>query len=47
MADYAVFHNDDAEEVHLIVGAAHQPGVVYYLERYRDGRTVPESFELV
>jgi len=47
MADYAVFHNDDTEEVHLIVGAAHQPGVVYYLERYRDGRTVPESFELV
>jgi hypothetical protein len=47
MADYAVYHNDDAEAVHLVVGAAHQPGVVYYLERYRDGREVPDSFELV
>jgi hypothetical protein len=46
MADYAVYHNDDAEEVHLVVGAAHQPGVVYYLERYREGRTVPDPFEL-
>ncbi|MFW5963230.1 MAG: hypothetical protein ACOCQM_00085 [Natronomonas sp.] len=47
MADYAVYHNDTADEVHLIVGAAHQPGVVYYLERYREGRTVPDSFDLV
>mgnify|MGYP006283891053 CR=1 FL=1 len=47
MADYAVYHNDDAETVHLVVGAAHQPGVVYYLERYRAERTLPEDFELV
>jgi hypothetical protein len=37
MADYAVAHNDTAEEVHLVVGAAHQPGVRYYLEAIRDG----------
>lgn len=47
MADYAVYHNDTATEVHLIVGAAHQPGVVYYLERFRDGRSPPESFEVM
>ncbi len=46
MADYVVYHNEDAEEVHLIVGAAHQPGVVYYLERYREGRELPPEFEL-
>jgi hypothetical protein len=37
MADYAVAHNDAASEIHLIVGAAHQPGVRYYLEEIRDG----------
>lgn len=47
MADYAVFHNDTVEEVHLVVGAAHQPGVTYYLERYRDGERTVEDFELV
>ena len=47
MADYAVYHNESASAVHLIVGAAHQPGVRYYLERHRDGdRTVPDPFEL-
>jgi len=44
MADYAVYHNQTATEVHLIVGAAHQPGVVYYLDQYRQGREVPEGF---
>jgi len=44
MADYAVYHNQDATEVHLIVGAAHQPGVVYYLREYQQGREVPEDF---
>jgi len=47
MADYAVHHNRDAEEVHLVVGAAHQPGVVYYLERHRDGRRDADGFEYV
>jgi hypothetical protein len=43
MADYAVAHADGARRVHLIVGAAHQPGVVYYLEEHRNGhRTVGE-----
>lgn len=37
MADYAVYHNGDTPEVHLLVGAAHQPGLVYYLQRHRDG----------
>lgn len=37
MADYAVYHNESATEVHLVVGAAHQPGVVYYLDRHRTG----------
>ncbi len=46
MADYTVYHSDSAEQVHLIVGAAHQPGVSYYLEQYQAGRQVPASFEL-
>ena len=46
MADYAVYHNEEDEEVHLIVGAAHQPGVVYYLEQHRDGERTVEDFEL-
>jgi len=37
MADYALYHSG-GEPVHLIVGAAHQPGVTYYLEAHRDGR---------
>jgi hypothetical protein len=44
MADYAVYHAD-APEVHLLVGAAHQPGVTYYLERYRDGDRELGAFE--
>ena len=46
MADYAVYHNEDDEEVHLVVGAAHQPGVVYYLQKHRDGERTVEDFEL-
>lgn len=45
MADYAVSHGT-TEEVHLVVGAAHQPGVTYYLERHREDRELPEPFEL-
>ena len=47
MADYVVFHAEDVETVHLVVGAAHQPGVVYYLERHRDGHRDVVGFELV
>jgi hypothetical protein len=47
MADYAVFHHETADAVHLIVGAAHQPGVRYYLERHRDGDRSLDEFDLV
>lgn len=45
MADYAVYHNEDVSTVHLIVGAAHQPGIRYYLDRYRIGRRSVGEFE--
>lgn len=45
MAEYAVYHNDTAREVHLIVGAAHGPGVRYYLEQYQRDRELSPSFE--
>ncbi|PSQ60433.1 hypothetical protein BRD18_01035 [Halobacteriales archaeon SW_7_71_33] len=44
MADYAVSHHGDADAVHLVVGAAHGPGVVYYLRRHRDGERSVEAF---
>jgi len=47
LADYAVAHVGDAPAVHLIVGAAHQPGVRYYLEAHRDGERSLEGFEAV
>lgn len=47
MADYAVYHAGTAPAVHLVVGAAHQPGVTYYLEQHRDGRRRAEAFEPV
>jgi len=46
MADYAVYHAENAEPVHLIVGAAHQPGITYYLGRHRDGERDLDGFEL-
>lgn len=46
MADYAVYHNESSSEVHLVVGAAHQPGVVYYLNQYREGNKHINDFEL-
>lgn len=39
MASYARFHAPNAEPVHLVVGAAHQPGITYYLEATRDDWT--------
>jgi len=47
MADYAVYHSETATEVHLVVGAAHQPGVAYYLRQHRDGERDVDGFELV
>jgi hypothetical protein len=46
MSDYAVYHNEDATNVHLVVGAAHQPGVTYYLEQHRDDERDATDFEL-
>jgi hypothetical protein len=37
----------DSGNVHLVVGAAHQPGVRYYLERHRDGDRAVDSFDVV
>jgi hypothetical protein len=38
MAEYVMYHTETAREVHMLVGAAHQPGIVYYLEQFRDGK---------
>lgn len=37
MAEYVTDHHVNGRPVHVIVGAAHQPGVTYYLEANRDG----------
>jgi hypothetical protein len=50
MVDYAIYHappTTPATDVHLVVGAAHQPGIRYYLERHRDGDRSVESFSAV
>lgn len=47
MADYAVYHHDDAPRIHLVVGAAHQPGVRYYLEQHASGERELADFEPV
>lgn len=44
MADYAVDHHD-GNPLHVITGAAHQPGIRYYLERHRDGDRSLADFE--
>jgi hypothetical protein len=46
MADYALDHAGAEPAVHLVVGAAHQPGIRYYLAAVRDGRRDP-SYEPV
>ncbi|WP_290815923.1 hypothetical protein [Halovivax sp.] len=45
MADYLRYHATEAPAVHAIVGAAHQPGVAYYLERHSTGERTIEGFE--
>jgi hypothetical protein len=47
MADYAAHYADDASVVHVVTGAAHQPGVRYYLERHRDGHRGSGDIEFV
>lgn len=50
MADYAVAYaarTSPTDAVHLIVGAAHGPGVREYLEAHRDGSRQLEEFEPV
>ena len=54
IADYAVAHCGErpvahcaGNAVHLIVGVAHQPGVVYYLRQHSDGERTLAEFELV
>ena len=44
MADYAVAHHD-GDPLHVVTGAAHQPGVRYYLERHREGHRSIDDFE--
>jgi len=46
MADYVIYHAE-SDEVHLLVGAAHQPGLRYYLKQYRDGERTLTDFEVV
>lgn len=46
MADYVV-HEAEGARVEVIVGAAHQPGVRYYLEQYRDGTRERADFDYV
>lgn len=41
MAAYALSHYEEPTAVHLIVGAAHQPGVAYYLQAAVDGEWTP------
>jgi hypothetical protein len=45
IADYAVYHADTAATVHLFVGAAHQPGVAYYLREHAAGDRTLDGFE--
>lgn len=37
IAEYVLYHGQNSDPVHVIVGAAHQPGVTYYLEGFRNG----------
>lgn len=46
MAEY-ILAQSDGTPMHVITGAAHQPGITYYLEAYRDGRWDYDSFEVV
>jgi hypothetical protein len=47
IAEFVLAHASLSRPVHIITGAAHQPGVVYYLEAYRDGEWDFGDFEPV
>jgi hypothetical protein len=47
IAAYVLSHGPDDTPVHIITGAAHQPGVAYYLRAYSDGEWTFEPFEVV
>jgi len=47
IAAYVLYHAKDDDPVHLVVGAAHQPGVAYYLDAYRTGEWGYGEFETV
>jgi hypothetical protein len=46
MADYGMYHASPGDTVHLVVGAAHQPGIDYYLDRFESGERTLDGFEL-
>jgi len=46
IADYGVYHSD-ADIVHVIVGAAHLPGVCYYLNQHQTGERSLDGFAYV
>jgi len=47
IAEYVLSHSGEADDVHVLTGAAHQPGVVYYLKAYRDDEWEFHPFETV
>jgi len=47
IAAYVLSHASGTEPVHIVTGAAHQPGIVYYLRASRDGDWTFEPFEPV
>lgn len=47
LAAYVLYHATVDTPVHVITGAAHQPGIVYYLDAYRNGDWTYEPFEEV
>lgn len=47
IAAYVLAHASGADPVHVITGAAHQPGISYYLRAYRDGDWTFDTFEPV
>jgi hypothetical protein len=44
---HVLAHAPESTPVHVITGAAHQPGITYYLRAYRDGEWTAEPFERV